>query len=765
MVKIFPFNTRSGHAALAIASLTASLAALPAQAEETKPQESGGDIVVTARLRAEDLQDVPAAISAFTADDLKKQSIQGLENLAAATPGLSFQSIGGTYQAPVIRGLAQVDQTGVIGNVGVFVDGIYLNNRSGLEFGFMDLARVEVVKGPQSALYGRNTFSGAINYVTPEPSTDAVGGTATGEVGDHGRRSIQGAINLPIAQGVALRAWGGIGKFDGTIYNKRDGKDIGGYSKRSNWGAALLVKPGDRMSIKLFFTRSDFDEDQAPYNFVDTSANNCGSQSVGPRGARYTLYCGKVPYSSSVDLNDTEATGLTGHQIITYAKANYDVDFAKLTGTIGYTRASFGQNNDGTGSATAISTPLSTGSIYSQQTFGQTVGNASDEWSYDLKLTSSPDHPLRWIAGVYHYDSSVSDGLLSYYTLLNQINTHVLGFARGGTTDIKGWAAYGMGEYDVTSALTVSVEGRYSWDRQHYQGLASVSSAQGDAKYNYFTPKGTVKYTFMPGTMAWVSAGKGYKIGGFNSNAAGLSQFSFGPETNWTYELGAKSALFDDKLVLAATLFYIDWSNIQVQGAIPSSTLAVVQNSKGATSKGIEWESTYNFTRNLWLRGSVALMDPKYKNGTSDAEVAAACGEIPGSTVLVSGCSSDVGGNQLARTTKQQFNVSGNWTLPDAIGDFDFYVRADYSFQKSKHSTSLNQDEQGNIELVNAQIGLQSEHLTISAWVKNLFDAKYLARVTTVPSTSDGAPLTGVTQSRSYPGERRTIGLRATYSF
>jgi len=761
-MKIGSLIVRSGHAALAIASLAASATA---QAQEAKPETQGGDIVVTARLRAEDLQDVPAAISAFSADELKKQSIQGLENLAAATPGLSFQSIGGTYQAPVIRGLAQIDQTGAIGNVGVFIDGIYLNNRSGLEFGFMDLARVEVVKGPQSALYGRNTFSGAINYVTPDPSMDAVSGTMTGEVGDHGRRSIQGALNLPLAPGVAIRAWGGIGAFDGTIRNLRDGKDIGGYSKRSNWGAALRLEPDERATIQLFFTRSDFDEDQAPYSFIPTASNNCGSQSTGPQGARNTLYCGQVPYSGTVDLNNTEASGLTGHQIITYGKASYDLDFATLSGTLGYTRASFGQNNDGTGSAAAISTPLSAGSIYSQQTFGQTVGNASHEWSYDLKLTSQSDQALRWILGVYHYDSSVSDGLLSYYTLLNQINSRVLGFARGGTSDLKGWAVYGMGEYDFDEALTLSLEGRYSWDRQHYQGLASVSSAVGDAKYNYFTPKGTLKYTFAPGTMAWASAGKGYKVGGFNSNAAGLAQFSFDPETNWTYELGLKSALFDDKLVIAGSLFYIDWSNIQVQGAIPSSTLAVVQNSKGATSKGIEWESTYYFTPNLWLRGAFALMDPKYKKGTLDAEVAAACGEIPGSTVTVRGCSTDVGGNQLARTTKRQVNIAGNWTLPDLLGDFDFYARADYSFQQSKHSTSLNQDEQGDIELVNAQIGLQSEHLTISAWVKNLFDTKYLARVTTVPSTADGAPLTGVTQSRSYPGERRTIGLRATYSF
>lgn len=753
-------------AATALGTVLLSSGHVYAQSEGDVQEASAvDDIVVTARLRKETLQEVPAAISAFSAETMAKAGIQNLETLAAATPGLSFQSIGGTYQAPVIRGLAQIDQTAPIGNVGVFVDGIYLNNRSGMEFGYLDLSRVEVVKGPQSALYGRNTFSGAINYVSKEPVIGYYTGSAQVEVGDYGRQSIQGSLSIPIGEYAALRVWGGEGEFDGTIKNRRDGGTIGGYDLRRNLGASLLFQPNDKFSARFFHMRTDTFEHQAPYVTIETTENNCGSQTTGPRGPRQTLYCGALPYSDSVDLNTTSATGLTGYSLLSYATASLDMDFATVTATLGHTYADFGQKNDGTGRADAISTPLSPGSPLSQQGFGQTVGDASEELSFDLKLTSSADQRLRWIVGLYAFDSSISDGLLSYYAYLNDENRLSLTFARGGKMDLSGKAIYAAVDYDFTDRLTLSLEGRYSSETQDYQAIAATGGATGSQDYNYFTPKAALKFQYSPQTMFYASAAHGYKIGGFNSQAAGTSSFTFDPETNWSYEAGMKSTLFDRKLQFSTSLFYIDWSDIQVQGAIPGASLAVTQNNEGATSYGIEWDSTYYFTPTLSLRTSFALMDPTYKDGTEDAEVAAACGQMIGTAILVPGCSIDVGGKQLSRTTKAQYSIGGEWTLPQLIGDFDGYIRADYSWQEAKPSTSLNWDTQGDIGLTNLQAGLQSGNITIAAWVRNLFDEEYLARATFTPSTLDGAPVTGVVQTRVYQGERRTMGVRLSYSF
>ncbi|WP_292051341.1 MULTISPECIES: TonB-dependent receptor [unclassified Brevundimonas] len=734
-------------------------------ADDTQVASAVDDIVVTARLRKETLQEVPAAISAFSSETMAKAGIQNLETLAAATPGLSFQSIGGTYQAPVIRGLAQIDQTAPIGNVGVFVDGIYLNNRSGLEFGYLDLARVEVVKGPQSALYGRNTFSGAINYVSKEPTLGYYSGSVQAEIGDYGRRSLQGSLSIPIGEIAAIRVWGGEGEFDGTIDNRRDGGHLGGYDLRRNLGASLLFQPTDRFSARFFHMRTDTFEDQAPYAFVETYDNNCGSQTTGPRGDRMTLYCGSLPYPESVDLDTEAATGLTGYSTLSYATASYDMDFATVTATLGYTYAKFGQNNDGTGRADAISTPLAPGSQLSQQSYAQTVGDASDELSFDLKLTSSADQRLRWIVGVYAFDGSISDGLYSYYAHLNDPSTLTLNFARGGTMELSGKAIYASADYDFTDRLTLSVEGRYSSETQTYEGAAATGGAKGEQDYNYFTPKASLKFQYSPDTMFYASAAHGYKIGGFNSQAGGKPEFTFDPETNWSYEAGVKSTMFDRKLQFSTSIFYIDWTDIQVQGAIPGASLAVTQNNEGATSYGIEWDSTYYFTPNLSLRTSFALMDPTYKDGTEDAEIAAPCGRMIGTAITEPGCSIDVGGKQLSRTTKAQYSIGGEYTLPQLVGDFDGYVRVDYSWQEAKPSTSLNWDTQGDLALTNLQVGLQNGRITIAGWVRNLFDEEYLARATFTPSTLDGAPVTGVVQTRVYPGERRTMGLRVSYAF
>ena len=762
-------KTKRSHVYLAATALsTVLLAGGHAMAQSAPDQEAAAavdDIVVTARLRKETLQEVPAAISAFSAENMAKSGIQNLETLAAATPGLSFQSIGGTYQAPVIRGLAQIDQTSPIGNVGVFVDGIYLNNRSGLEFGYLDLARVEVVKGPQSALYGRNTFSGAINYVTKEPTLGYYSGSAQVEIGDYGRQSIQGSLSIPIGEFAALRVWGGEGEYDGTIDNKRDGGHLGGYDLRRNLGASILFQPNEKFTARLFHMRTDTFEDQAPYAFVDTLDNNCGSDTVGPRGPRKTLYCGSLPYPDSVDLNTTSATGLTGFSLLTYATASLDMDFATISATLGHTYADFGQKNDGTGQKDAINTPRFPGSTQSQQSFSQTVGAASDELSFDLKLTSKADQRLRWIVGLYAFDSSISDGLLTYYATLGNENELNLTLARGGTMNLSGKAIYGTVDYDISDRLTLSVEGRYSNETQDYQAIAATGGAKGSQDFSYFTPKASLKFQYSPNTMFYASAAHGYKIGGFNSQAAGTSSFSFDPETNWSYEAGVKSTMFDRKLQFSSSVFYIDWSDIQVQGAIPGASLAVTQNNEGATSYGIEWESSYFVTPSLSLRTSFALMDPTYKDGTEDAEVAAACGRMIGTTITVPGCSIDVGGKQLSRTTRAQYSVGGEWNIPQLIAGFDGYVRADYSWQEAKPSTSLNWDTQGDIGLTNLQAGLQNGNVTIAAWVRNLFDEEYLARATFTPSTLDGAPVTGVVHTRVYPGERRTMGVRVSYSF
>jgi iron complex outermembrane receptor protein len=762
-MKTMQFALRASIPALALAGTGLSLPALAQSPAGGSADEASGDIVVTARRREESLQDVPLSISAFSEEALQRNGTTNLADLAAITPGLSFQDSNGAYQAPVIRGVAQVDQVGAQGNVGVFVDGVYLNNRSGLEFGLMDIARIEVVKGPQSALYGRNTFAGAINYVTRQPTTRGISGTLIGEVGDYGRRKISGSLNVPVVEDVlAVRAFGGYAEFDGTIRNLRDGKNIGGYDHRYTYGGSLLFEPSADFSLKLFASHTDQENDQGPLYGTPVTSNNCGSQTV--RGGRnyFTFLCGTLPTFNSVNMDTTVGYGLRGYSDLFYGTATYDLGPASVTALVSHTEASFSSLIDTTADPLAVTQASGT---RSRQQFTNSVGDASKETAVDLRLDSNGDGPLQWTAGVYYFDSNVSDILELSALPLNQPTAQPIAFSqRGGNMKTKGWAVYGSAAYNFTDRFNAQFEIRYNDETQRFAGRGTAAAAVGRQDYSYVTPRLTLNYK-LDDILIYGSVARGYKTGGFNSNAFGLPQFTYDPETNWTYELGVKSNPFRG-LQLNAAVFYIDWKDIQTQVQIPSSSLNVVQNNGGATSYGIEMDATYNFTPDLFLRVSGTKLDPTYKNDVLDGEVAAPCGDITGTQVSVKGCSYAVGGNQIARTTDFQAAVSGGYTARDITPGVDAYVQADYSYQASKFSDSLNFQKQGAIELVNVRAGLQpAEGVDISAWVKNLFDSRYNARATIVGSVADGSPLSGITYTRIYPGERRTWGVTASYRF
>ncbi|WP_375194333.1 TonB-dependent receptor [Sphingobium sp.] len=763
-MKTMPILLRASVSGLAFASAVLSLPAL-AQSSPAVPtaDQPGGDIVVTARRREESLQQVPLAISAFSDEALQRTGTASLADLATQTPGLAFQDSNGAFQAPVIRGIAQVDQIGAQGNVGVFVDGVYLNNRSGLEFGLMDIARIEVVKGPQSALYGRNTFAGAINYVTRAPSTKAISGALIAEAGDYGRRKLSASVNVPLVQDVlAVRAFGGYAEFDGTIRNLRDGQNIGGYDHRYTYGGSLLFQPTAEFTLKLFASHTDQANDQGPLVGTPVTANNCGSQVVRNGQTYYTFLCGKLPTYTSVNMDTNVGYGLTGDSDLFYGTASYDFGPASLTALVSHTRASYASLIDTTADPNAINQASGT---RSRQQFTNSVGDASKETAVDLRLDSNDEGPLRWTGGVYYFNSRISDTLELSAQPLGQPTAQPIAFSqRGGNLKTKGWALYGSLAYDFTERFNAQLEMRYNDETQDFKGRGSAASANGSQDYKYLTPRLTLNYK-LDGALLYGSVARGYKTGGFNSNAFGLPQFAYDEETNWTYELGVKSNPLRN-LQLNATVFYIDWKDLQAQVQIPSSTLAVVQNNGGATSYGVELEATYNFTPDLYLRLSGTKLKPTYDDDVLDGEVAAPCGDITGTQISVKGCSYAVGGNQLARTTDFQAAVSGGYTVRDILPGTDAYVQADYSFQKSKYSDSLNFQEQGDIELVNVRAGLQpSEGVDISLWVKNLFDYHYNARATVVGSVADGSPLSGITYTRIYPGERRTWGVTASYRF
>ncbi|NKB45792.1 MAG: TonB-dependent receptor [Alphaproteobacteria bacterium] len=749
---------QSGAPFLAALAMSTSLIAPEALAQNLAIEE----ITVTARKRSESLLEVPLAITAFTETDLERQNIQALEDLAQWTPSLQFQDVNGAFQNPAIRGLTQTDQSSPQGNVGVFIDGVYLNNRSGLEFGLLDLQRIEIVKGPQSALYGRNTFGGAINYVTKQPELGEFGGRIEGTAGTRDRYSLSGNLNIPLGDVAAIQLFGGFSEFDGTIPNVRTGERLGGWNTRDVFGAKIYAEPTENTRVTLFAARNKVDNETPALALSDAATNNCGSDTVNPFGVpRQTLFCGLHDRATEVNLSEG-AQGLIGANDLFYAKLEHDFDFATLTALASHTDSGFTLQVDTASNPNAINIPFFIPGLSVQSLIDASTPKG-DADSYEIRLASADDSAIGWTIGGFHYNSFDIDTLGVFFLPLGDPNGEAVPFfERQRVVRTKATSVFGSLDYDFTDQLTASVELRYTDEK-----LELINSTTGEEqKFDFFAPRFTIDYQANDDQLFYANVGRGVKTGGFNTNVAeGLAERTFGEETNWTFEIGSKSTLFDGRMVATVSAWYVDWKDLQVQTAVANSPVSAVQNFGEARSIGIELDTSINVTENFVVRGAVAVMDPQYKDGFIEGEATAACGEFVNTIITTPGCSAEVGGNTISRTSDFQFSVSGTYTVPEIFQDYDMYVRADFSHEAEKFDTGLNFASQGDINLANARVGFVNENLEIAFWVDNVFDRSWNRRVTSVPFTAEGAPNSGVVQYRVYPGDTRTGGVDIRLNF
>jgi outer membrane receptor protein involved in Fe transport len=415
-------------------------------------QDTAGDglsiqeIIVTSRKVEENLKEVPLAITAFDEAGIAAMGINNLTDLAEQTPGLSFfNAFGETLPTPVIRGVVPTDIFGE-NNAAIFVDGVYVSSREGLNFSQIDIARIEVVKGPQSALYGRNAFSGAINYVTKRPS-DVFEGKATIEAGNDGK--MKGLLSMTgplLGQSLLGRASVLYDEWDGSYDNSLSDIDIGGYRYRSLQGS-LLWLPSDDLEVALSYYKSNDDLDGSPT--VSLPAN-CEDKVEAPpdttgvpvqAGVRFLNYCGKIPEIESIPgLNGSDAiprpAGATGEQR-ELDRVNLKVDwdlagYGTLSSLTGYSTTRENARHDfarGLGnnqsflycspavqegarvpnSCTDNGMPTPANLRFFSGLVDVEPGSKSDELSQELRFTSPADQRFRYTSGVYWYQVKLEE--------------------------------------------------------------------------------------------------------------------------------------------------------------------------------------------------------------------------------------------------------------------------------------------------------------------------------------------------------------------
>jgi iron complex outermembrane receptor protein len=758
-------------------------AAKPAWSQTQVSAPALEEIVVTARKTSERLQDVPVAVTAFSAEEMAARSIQSLTDIAALTPGLNFEDYLGGFGTPVIRGAAQARITDLDQNVSTFFDGIYMPRQYLINTGVVGLERVEIVKGPQSALYGRNAFMGAINYVTRAPSSEWRA-SVEGTLGGHERRDASGELSGPLLPGLLnFRIGGAYSEFDGDIGNGHPnaGLDIepgspgrlGGW-ERSAVQARLSWTPLESLEIDAGAYRfRDFEESRALIRVQSSTGDaNCSRTLAGNRLA---LYCGELPFQFT-----PQAGSAAPRADVVLDPRGYGMDLEtdlqrlhvewRASDRLEFTYE-YGKLNSRVQSAsTSDRDPfVGTANIFNPAgPFGtqvQATPNGDVNYrSKELRVEFTPSDSLQLLVGAF--DSTLRDfdrfAFLPSIPLLGTapIPGTLLTIAQGRTT-VDADAAFARIDWKPTPRLRLGLEARYAEETKRLvSGPSAFSTAVRTlaGEWKQWTPRATIDFRLAETSLLYLTGAKGVKSGGFNLSALVAEQLTYDEDENWTYELGSKSTFLDGRLRLNGAVFVTDWKNQQVNcsalGSPPGLTApAVICNLGKASVRGLEVEGAYALTDALQVTFGASYNEATYGSGVvSDrTRVWRFCDDI------VCPRSGEIGGNELARQSPLQglLGLQYSGSINARLG---FFAAGDVSYKAKQWADELNLAYVPARTLANARVGLRGQSWEVSLWSKNLLDEKFAASAFSIFSATD-------VQYVPIWGQRRIFGVTARYDF
>ena len=719
-------------------------ASLPGWAQDAAPAERKTaviqEVIVTAQKTAQPASKTPVALSVVSADDLKDAGITDARGLAEVTPNVQMAQESGKLQI-AIRGVVSLDMTEKGDPSAAFnVDGAYVARPEAQMGAFLDLDRVEVLRGPQGTLYGRNATAGAINLITAKPGK-LFGARIEGEVGSYGARRVEGMINVPINDVLSLRAAASKSERD-TYLRAGPNTDIPLDSKDDHAGRIhLLARISADSSLLLtaetshqggggatpvpignFFTGTYVD--RLPFSPADTG-NNIKDPVYVDKGSAAQRTAGLRFQATDAHRNNDANTGR--------AEYKQGLGFAELTYQLAYMKSKVDEVQNG---------------IYFGFPFRGEVPGTAESTSHELRLNSVGTGALRWVAGAYLFDEKVHRDT-SYHTYITApFGSFVVDVPFNVDVRNKSQAAFGQATYSLRPDTRLTAGLRYTKDdKSGTDTLAGTpatppATSSPDAystavSFNNTSWKLGLDHDLVPGTMVFGSVATGYKAGGFNDK---VSAGSYKPEQLTAVEVGVKSKLLQDRLQLSANLFHYDYKDMQLNSVVcrtadPSTCGSVTTNAANSKIHGAELEARWLVGDNGQLRASAALTDAKfgtYKPNATDDWTGQRLDRAP-TQVISLGYSHRFNlesGADITATVGTRFN-SGYFISDPAAG-----IRyGQPSFHKSDASIGWTSAD--------TKIGLQ-------AFVKNIEDK------ITIESRVPGS--FGI-------GDPRTFGVRASYNF
>lgn len=808
----------SGAVALAIASSAAH-----AGQNEEQDGATIAEIVVTAQRSETKLQDTPLSIVAVGGAELERQGTDSLSGFDTFIPNVTIGGTAAQGNAIInvaIRGIGGAPQGFITqeGAVGIYVDDILFARPNGALLDLLDVERVEVLRGPQGTLFGRNTAGGAIRYVTKQPN-DVLEGSIKVVAGQRDRFDISGMLNIPLSDTLASRFSFAKKSRDGYIHRIIDDTYVGGGDSTTMRGQ-VSWKPTNRLDIGVsadLIRTSDNGQPSLSVNFSPTdlypaalygvsipgdpppspaaynSLRAIAPLSVSPSGytnaaSDFGFYYGQVQGNREIygglvsDVNKFKSYGLTG--TIAYELTD-DLTVKSLTG---YRDISQIQNQDWDRTPIPLVQLNDTTDI--------------EYFTQELQLNGSFfDNRLTWVAGAFYYwDDSIN--VRRRFDPSAGANSAFMGDVGKGSFESKhikteSVALFTQGTLSVTDALSVTAGVRWGEDKKTFTsfregrgqvclaggaevaavgtpascppGSVSTPSAQTvKGKWSSVSPRVSLDYRWSPEIMTYVSAAKGYKGGGFNDGIqtrcyrsplpdCGLNEYK--PENLWTYEVGMRSDLFDRRVRLNLTAFLTKYKDQQIQLADPGPPPLVYTVNGDSTVKGFEGELLASPIEDLVLKASLGYVDAGY-----DEDIRGASGAVAVTPAV-----------PFYRSPKWSYTLGASYKVPvGETGDVAFDLNWGWKGKQLSYPSPTNFVKLPSYGLLNGRIAFEAEAgWSIAVFGNNLTNKYYLTGGfdPSGPASKPTPGLTGVAHDRVFGftmldvGRPRELGVELSYKF
>lgn len=636
---------------------------------------ASGDIIVTAQRRPTRIQDVPFAVTAVGQEEVLERGAAELRDLQFSIPGLNIVSLNPGADRILLRGIDPGSGTG-LPIVGIYVDEVGISvdqQQRDPPFPLVDIARVEVLRGPQGTSFGQGSVAGTIRYITEEPNLERVTGTLFGnaysqEGGDIGYR-LNGAVGIPLVNSeLGVRLVGGYERFAGWIDYPGLGIDNANVTERKFLRGRLLWQPNAIGRVSLLYQYLDQTSDTSNLSDLDDPRRNSIAPALGPSGDRSHL----VNLSVELNLGGVTLTSATGYQH---------------------------RDNLIVGVIPGAPIVVNFDTTYEQVT-------------QEVRLSSADTSgPLQWVVGGwYRYFDSQVDRTAT----LAGAPFPGLSLRGDDPVDSEARAVFGDITWRLSERIDLSGGLRYYWDDRTNTGLTPAGPLPvRRASFDSFSPRANLLFRWNDDVSTYATIAKGFRSGGFNSSGT-----SYGPETLWSYEVGTKAALFGRALNLDVAGYYLDYKNRQSQGVvlINGANFTETTNGGAASGFGIEAAASAKLPAGLGLDFTIAYNNVRYDTTTQDTNAGEPFDYVPALTASAS----------LHQRIPLADRATGYWRVDYQYGD------PTYSIQRANNcnpatgactpGATLEDYRLAAQNILNARIGVEFGNWDLSADIFNILN-------------------------------------------